>query len=287
MVSSLYKYLPARVSFFDNYLIRATNKLGLNDPFEVNPSIDFFVSFCQVTNETRFGNTPEEIKRYLLSRPRNSNWRELGLTWYKDHGIVSLTETKDNLLMWSHYADEHRGLAVEFDITHEFFNTQYATDSNSHTGKVQRVLYRKERLRDVGDFFMEPYFHKSDEWAYEKEHRLLLPLLQAESRWISSDALKKHLDNNILQNVEASALNKDLSIIHSCNYAGSLIDISEVMFMFKVPKEAIKSITFGVNVISSVKDEIINKVREQELSIPIYQAELDDYDYRIKFEKEI
>lgn len=287
MVSSLYKYLPARVSFFDNYLIRATNKLGLNDPFEVNPSIDFFVSFCQVMKETRFGNTPEEIKSYLLSLPRNSNWRELGLTWYKNHGIVSLTETKDNLLMWSHYADEHRGLAVEFDITHEFFNTQYATDSNSHTGKVQRVLYRKERLSDVGDFFMEPYFHKSDEWAYEKEHRLLLPLLQAESRWISSNALKKHLDNNRLQNVEASALNKDLSIIHSCQYMGSLIDISEVMFMFKVPKEAIKSITFGVNVVSSVKNEIIDKLREQKLSIPIYQAELDIYDYRIKFEKEI
>lgn len=287
MISSLYKYLPARASFFDNYLIRATNKLGLNDPFEVNPSIDFFISFCLGTKETRFGNTPEEIRNYLLSQPRNSNWQHLGLTWYKDHGIVSLTETKDNLLMWSHYADQHRGLAVEFDITHEFFNTKYASDSNSHTGKIQRVLYRKERLSEVGDFFMEPYFHKSDEWAYEKEHRLLLPLFKAEARWISPENLKKQMDNGKLQNVEARVLNKNLSTIDRCKYMGSLIDISEVMFMFEIPKEAIKSITFGANVESSFKAEIIKKLREQELSIPTYQAKLDNYDYRLKFEAEI
>ena len=83
MISSLYKYFPARDSFFDNYLIRATNKLGLNDPFEVNPSIDFFISFCQVTGEKCFGNTSEEIKEYLLSLPPTSNLRNLGLTWYK------------------------------------------------------------------------------------------------------------------------------------------------------------------------------------------------------------
>jgi len=287
MISSLYKYFPARDSFFDNYLIRATNKLGLNDPFEVNPSIDFFISFCQVTKETRFGNTAEEIKEYLLSLPPSSNWRNLGLTWYKDHGIVSLTETRDNLLMWSHYAEDHKGYVVEFDLTHEFFNTKYATDSNSHTGKTQRVLYRKERLREVNDFFMEPYFHKSDEWAYEKEHRLLLPLHQAQTKWISTVKLEKYIADNRLKEVDSTPLSQSLSILNNCQHLGALIDIPEVMFMFEVPKDAIKSITFGVNADRDLKVAIKDKLAKQQLNIPVVDAVLDTYDYRLKFNLEI
>ncbi len=287
MISSLYKYFPPRDSFFDNYLIRATNKLGLNDPFEVSPSIDFFVSICQVTNETQFGSTPEEIKAHLLSLPQNSNWRELGLTGYRDHGIVSLTETKDNLLMWSHYAEKHKGYIVEFDSTHEFFNAKYATLSNPYSGKTQRVLYRKERLNEVKNQFMEPYFHKSDEWVYEKEHRLLLPLHLAQAKWIKTYALEEYISSGRLNNVESSELNKHLSIIYNCEFPGSLIDIPEVMFMFEVPKDSIKSIIFGVNSDGILKESIKYKLACNNLDIPIINAVLDTYDYRLRFEAEI
>lgn len=34
---------------------------------------------------------------------------------YKQFGIYSLTSKSDNLLMWSHYADSHKGFCVGFD----------------------------------------------------------------------------------------------------------------------------------------------------------------------------
>ena len=35
---------------------------------------------------------------------------------FKDYGIISLTTNNDNLLMRSHYADEHKGIVIGFYI---------------------------------------------------------------------------------------------------------------------------------------------------------------------------
>jgi hypothetical protein len=37
-------------------------------------------------------------------------------------GILSLTAAKENLLMWAHYADEHKGAVVEIDIRDPLFS---------------------------------------------------------------------------------------------------------------------------------------------------------------------
>lgn len=37
-------------------------------------------------------------------------------------GILSLTSKNDNLLMWVHYANSHKGFVVEFNIENVFFN---------------------------------------------------------------------------------------------------------------------------------------------------------------------
>jgi hypothetical protein len=37
-------------------------------------------------------------------------------------GVLSLTEKRDNLLMWAHYAQNHQGFVIEFDDTHEYFH---------------------------------------------------------------------------------------------------------------------------------------------------------------------
>lgn len=39
------------------------------------------------------------------------------------YGILCLAEAPDNLLMWAHYADCHRGFVVQFDDTHPFFQS--------------------------------------------------------------------------------------------------------------------------------------------------------------------
>nr|WP_280620826.1 DUF2971 domain-containing protein [Vibrio lentus] len=48
--------------------------------------------------------------------------------------------------MWSHYADEHKGIVVEFHAHNPFFTESYRSLLFPSIGKASRVLYRKERL---------------------------------------------------------------------------------------------------------------------------------------------
>jgi hypothetical protein len=287
LIQSVFKYMPARLEFFDNFLLRASHKQSLNDPFEVRPSYDFWADLCLSINYTRFGETKEEIIGYLQRQKEGSVWSELGMSIYTEHGIISFTEEKDNLLMWSHYADEHRGIVVEFDCLHPFFNSNLGDGENSSVGKLHRVMYRKSRLNKVNSHLMEPYFHKSNEWAYEKEHRLLLNLYLADINLIPLNQYhhyesQKYFDKTVVEQFTDSLLR-----VNKYNGA-SIVNEPSFMSMFEVPMQAIKSVTFGVNVCEKFKHEVISKLNCVTLQhISLYQAKIDQYDYRLQFEKNV
>lgn len=45
--------------------------------------------------------------------------------WFESHGILSLSATNSNVIMWSHYADCHSGLCIEYtDYTDEQLDTE-------------------------------------------------------------------------------------------------------------------------------------------------------------------
>lgn len=286
MIDSVFKFFPPRAEFFDNYLLRASNRSALNDPFEATPSFEYWADLCLKTRYTRFGETREEIISYLEVQPENSVWAELGISLYRENGIISLTETKDNLLMWSHYADQHKGMVVEFDMSNVFFNSTYSRKGNSHLGKVQRVLYRKERLTSVNNYLMAPYFHKSDEWAYEKEHRLLLSLYDADIFLISKQNASALIDQSFL--AEDKLIEFNSNFFQTDRTAiGDISNNTNFMSMFKMPKKAIKSVSFGCRAESSFKDAVINKLTSNGLSdIALFDAVIDKYDYRLKFKKQ-
>ena len=89
----------------------------------------------------------------------------------KQYGVLALGEAPDVVLMWSHYADEHKGLCLGFT----------RTDSNElgEYGKCFPVLYseelpsfRPEQLTDpqhVGKALTT----KADFWSYEREWRMI------------------------------------------------------------------------------------------------------------------
>ncbi|WP_104029329.1 DUF2971 domain-containing protein [Vibrio jasicida] len=162
----IYKYMSekAAISFIKNQMIRITPAWSLNDPFE-----------CKLSNSTC---------KQLNSIGGNFMRSHLLEDFMDRHGIVSLTETPDNLLMWSHYADEHKGVVVEFIIDEndpfEMFNTTHIPKSSDAVFK--KVNYRKLRnypftvneqnFKSIRDHY---YLTKSDEWIYEKEHRFIFP----------------------------------------------------------------------------------------------------------------
>lgn len=286
MITSLYKFFPARVEFFDNFLLRATGKHSLNDPFEVNASTDYLIDLYLEIGDGRFGLDRDEILKFISEQPKQGRWAELGLPFYTDYGIISLTETKDNLLMWSHYADEHNGFVVEFDSRHEFFTSKFHSENNPCLGKASRVLYRKERLCNLGEYLMEPFFHKSDEWAYEKESRLILSFQDADKILVPNDKAEDLIKaRGYFKQENLQKFSNRLDVIEDPMYPNNLHEHSEILFMFEVPKDSIKSITFGCRASEEFINEATSKLKQQGLNIAVQKAVMDRYDYRLRFEE--
>jgi len=87
-------------------------------------------------------------------------------------GVVSLSGTCDNLLLWAHYASAHTGICIEFRASE-------AAHVDLFFGSSLPVEYQKERpviqfCRDgVKESVQKALLTKSTDWEYEKERRII------------------------------------------------------------------------------------------------------------------
>jgi len=83
-------------------------------------------------------------------------------------GVVSLTENNDDILMWSHYANFHKGVCFEFDIDdqerHFFIKVIYSND-------YPELDF--ENFTDIEKMFTTQLVTKSNHWKYEREWRCI------------------------------------------------------------------------------------------------------------------
>ena len=84
-------------------------------------------------------------------------------------GLCCLSTTNTNILMWSHYAQEHQGYCLEF----------VASDTTPFFGEAQKVSYATDfpvinyfnTPRDVQLDFV--FLTKFEGWKYEEEYRIV------------------------------------------------------------------------------------------------------------------
>ena len=183
----LYKYVhPDRLEVLKHQAIRFTQPQFLNDPFEVRPIFRGIIEgqdFDEVIeDETEkmisdwfsanpFAKTDEsgkEIVRIFMKDAIDSLRHDLaklteGVAPILDEGfckaaqnkvaILSLTEERNNLLMWSHYAHQHRGFVIGFKSSHDFINHKKSDeDQMRHPRKMKysslRPKISKKYLND-------------------------------------------------------------------------------------------------------------------------------------------
>jgi hypothetical protein len=91
----------------------------------------------------------------------------------KDAGILSLSETPSNTLLWSHYAEGGRGFLIQFDPAHPWFWAQRS--ENDELRHLHRVTYESDRaqkyLLDTNG--NDILYTKGKDWTYEQEWRIL------------------------------------------------------------------------------------------------------------------
>lgn len=257
----MYKYVSDELPhFFENGMLRFTQPGQFNDPFELLPcyvdvmgentkkymlkNIDVWLKEARKTELWYKKLIPLSIKSFVIKAILTSKdehitkeinkFDAIGLSiangQYRDFidqsdGILCLSETADNILMWSHYGNSHKGYVIEFDTTHEFFHqkipNQKTGDVLEYAGSPKKVTYTKHRKiisfwqKSMSDVFLT----KGSDWAYEKEHRMVLPL----------DLASEVINDNL--------------------------------YLFYIPFEAVKSVTFGAKCEEKFMQDCIDKIQ--------------------------
>jgi len=97
--------------------------------------------------------------------------------------LLCLSEVHDNILMWSHYAQNHSGAVLEFDSDERKDSPFKMAERVIYSKTMPRLMNEKEMVQFLsGQWRMNPYeivhneiFVKADDWSYEKEWRIWLP----------------------------------------------------------------------------------------------------------------
>jgi hypothetical protein len=169
-----------------NHRIRFSRLSELNDPTEGQPifslgdwnSVDYrkhfedYIWHCQ--RNIAVVQTKEEFlaKFRLISKDAHEvhiremvmkNQRVIENTWR----ILSLSANLNQELMWSHYSDSHKGLALVFDAFGGEFGMAF---------KVEYVQERKPldvTTQNLNDILHATLLTKRISWAYEEEYRCI------------------------------------------------------------------------------------------------------------------
>lgn len=156
---------------------------SLNDPFDCRPPItatdDEIVSSFR--NSLLFGrNIPStiyfeqlpilvpEVRKEMEETPEkifkklDFYFRVLSLTQVAPIN----TENSDHILLWSHYADSHKGICLEFNGSLESLTK--GRHQVTYDDKTKVRWFSSER-EEIGKALKV----KANAWAYEKEHRVI------------------------------------------------------------------------------------------------------------------
>ena len=111
MLKIAYKYLPPkRIDILENCQIRISQLNALNDPFE--SLIPFSIDFDKY---------PKKIFEYISRQKMLENlFGNLNNLIVDNIGVISMSRCDTNMLMWSHYALNHTGFIIGFDLTNSF-----------------------------------------------------------------------------------------------------------------------------------------------------------------------
>ena len=133
---------------------------------------------------------PKYVYKILKDAISRSNISSLIYNFFKNDNIsvLLLTSCNNNELMWSFYANAHKGFAIGLKSNHQIFSDSFWNDKNLNVG-LRKIKYEQQRrifYLEVNDrFCIETLLYKSKAWKYEREWRLII-----------SNTSKLHNNNN-------------------------------------------------------------------------------------------
>ena len=176
------------------------NVLYFNDPENFNDPSDCKIDITHEGTKEQWSNffleynkdpivinqliKEEKIKKrdniYRLDRTKINNKLREEIFEKSYHRVCCFSETNSNILMWSHYADRHKGICLCFR-THKKGNGHFLTlDSKPYI--LFPVKYVKEKPNQINMLTMQNpaelmnfFTTKYSIWDYENEYRITIP----------------------------------------------------------------------------------------------------------------
>lgn len=162
IVYSFRKYSVFTLEDLINKTITVVRPSKMNDPFD---------SIADLWRKTEFLKNITGGKGHEDLLDRSMNYFRIR-SFQADRKTYS---TNDDLLqsvkMWSHYADNHKGLCIKFRLKEKFFRD--INEKDSSVLRIAPVEYKEQSVIDKSMKTLDAYFVKNKEWEEEGEVRLL------------------------------------------------------------------------------------------------------------------
>lgn len=171
-----------------------TSADNFNDPFEFSACTIGMRNYTKI-QAAKHGNRKKQQslsrKQKIASRREARDGinlvehHKLQNRWINEFGIYCVSKNPTNLLMWSHYANCHKGICIGFDAQKTIFKQARKIDYTETLPKLNRDDSPEDLLDKIA-------LTKSKDWSYEEEYRILSrPIRNDEKNFYT-----KHIEKN-------------------------------------------------------------------------------------------
>lgn len=175
----LYKYCSVEraMQILGNHSIMFSSCTDFNDPFDCAVYIDgnnSFDEWKQYLMRQGLSDSDAECRAYLILEDPADAARTISEAYQRairEMGILCLSGINDNILMWSHYSDFHKGVCLRFDISKDLETFCFPLKV-IYNNEYIKLNFIQSYLRNDQDIHIA-LWHKSKDWEYENEYRVI------------------------------------------------------------------------------------------------------------------
>jgi hypothetical protein len=238
--------------------MRLSNPIFFNDPFDCRVSVDDNDNLWKLDMRARNGafgyRVPSKALEYnalIEGCVQNKDREQL-----KDYRMLCFSgevNQYQDVLMWGHYGDSHKGIKITFnEVFYNFIKENYKFKPICYSNNRITIKYT-DNTSEIKDKIIESMFCKSKIWHEENEHRMVYDINEN----------SKHIKNG---NFYA----KDSKV-----YSSEYLDVQS---------EWIKDFSISCNIDKNSED-IIRKIAEKEYAGKLSKARLCVVNYALHYEK--
>lgn len=258
MKNILYKYRDWNNEYHKSVLTK--NQLFLAPPSSFNDPFDcrIFAQFVDLSpdeleeyanNLTEKANLTAIERQYAIDKIKKDpnlhqkEFERISTKNYDTHlGVISMSTKWDNILMWSHYGNMHKGFCIGLDEDNLTKEIKFGATGLVKYPKNKEYPKISPITDGSTDSFFKTVYNKSIDWEYENEYRLTN--IKREG-WLSNEdriiEFSDHSISEVILGLNASEKTQDdiLSICKQKNIP--LFRAVKKQFHFELKKEQIKN----------------------------------------------